>query len=84
MKKLAGNPTAYQVRLMRHALGLDGKTPYYRNYFAASSGFEDDEQWMSLVEKDLAVLHQRPSLEFPYKVYRVTEKGKQFVRSNDA
>lgn len=75
-----GSPTAYEIKLMRHALGMDGRNPFYRNYFAASPGFEDDEHWQRLKSIGLAYLRMESNDTFPCQTYGVTEEGKRLIR----
>jgi len=74
-----GRPTAYQVRLMRHACGMDSRDPYYQDYFAAEPGFEDDEHWGDLVRKGLADVRREPCDYSPYRIYGVTPAGKELI-----
>ncbi|OEU66292.1 MAG: hypothetical protein BA863_10365 [Desulfovibrio sp. S3730MH75] len=67
MKNKSGNPTAYEIKLMRHACAMDSKNPRWRNYFAAENEFEDDEHWQQLVEIGLAEVWQEPNDSIPYR-----------------
>ncbi len=48
--------TPTQRELARHALGLDGRRRQaYRNYFVASPGHDDFDDWKEMVKSGLAV-----------------------------
>lgn len=61
--------------LMKHAMGFDSATPFYRNHFAAWPGSDNDNQWGHLVIGGYAEVTAVPNDIFPYVFYRVTQKG---------
>lgn len=70
--------TAYQIKLLRHACGMDSNRPYFRNHFAAAPGFEDDEHWVAMVKLGVAEKLEHSEI-FVDNMYIVTEKGKAIV-----
>jgi hypothetical protein len=75
---------AYKWSLMRHALGMDSKTPGFRNHFAADPGSDDDLAWMVLAGEGLAVVIRDPGDLFPLRFYAVTKEGKAAVGLDEA
>jgi hypothetical protein len=45
------------VRLVRHALGLENSKRSYRRYYAAASGSDSHKRWCDLEARGLAVRH---------------------------
>ena len=76
-------------KLMRHALGMDGKKPYrrygklfykpYRNYFDTSKDTCDYPYWERLVKADLA---RKEVLEDGIR-YKVTDRGIDWLGQHD-
>lgn len=79
MRKL----TETEVSLMRHACGMDSKDPYYRDYFAADPGSDDDLAWAGLVSVNMASVRQEPNDWCPLRIYGVTSLGKQTIGASD-
>ena len=67
--------TKEQMDLMKHAVGFDSDTPFYRNRFAAWPDSPNDKEWGSLVIGGYAEVLQTPNEIFPYMFYRVTQRG---------
>ena len=84
MTNSENEPTNYEYSLMRHACGMDSRTPYYRNYFAAEPGFKDAACWVHLVGLGLAQRGLRLNPLSPYDVYHVTDKGKAYLDEREA
>lgn len=42
--------TSLQIENLRHMLGMNTKTPGYRNFFLAGIGSDDEKSFMALVE----------------------------------
>lgn len=70
---------ARKLNLLRHALGMEGLTPGYRNHFAAEPGSEDDVVWAAMVTDGLAVKTREPSAFLPYRYYAASKAGKEAV-----
>ena len=73
-----------EVSLMRHACGMNSKTPGYRNYFAASLDSDDDRAWAGLVTKGMARVTREPVLWWPLRVYSVTSAGRRVLERERA
>jgi hypothetical protein len=71
--------TEEELDLMKHAVGHERGKPFYRNYFCADPGSNDDRIWTSLTERGLAVLRRGPQEHLPYNLYVVSFRGLQLL-----
>ena len=73
--------TQYQISLMQHALGINGRyREPYRNYFLASSGHSDNADLESLVSAGLMTSRAAPSFCAENDVvYHVTDAGQEIA-----
>jgi hypothetical protein len=69
--------TSKQIKLMRHACGMDSKSPGFRNHYAAEPGSDDDKAWAGMVRSGFAAVGREPVPgNSPLRIYIVTEKGR--------
>ncbi len=72
-----------QIKLMRHACGVDSKDPYFRNYYMAAPESVERRMWDVMVEKGWAIPSREPDDLHHYYIYRVTENGKEEMRAEE-
>lgn len=68
-----------EIELIRHACGVDSREPFYRDYFAAEPGSEDDAAWRRMVCRGWAEVRRDPSSYSPYRIYGVTKSGMALI-----
>ena len=69
--------------LLRHACGVDSRSPYYRDYFAAEPGSDDDCAWAAMVDAGLASVRRQPGSLTQLRIYGVTTAGKAAIGKPD-
>jgi len=67
--------TPYQLELMQHSIGLGHAKKPYRNYFFTQ---ENDEDWNSLVTKELAIKGTKHPNNDEYIYFYLTKLGVEF------
>ena len=71
--------TKNQIDILKHTVGFDSGTPFYRNHFVAGEGHYDMPDIKILVEADMMIERKAPSWMNDDPVFLVTEKGKELL-----
>jgi len=71
--------TPEQIELLRHACGMDGRDPYYRDYFCAVPGQVSDLAWRAMQAAGWAEVRREPGPREPYRTWGVTDAGKRLI-----
>lgn len=71
----------YQVQLLGHACGMYSSEPFFRDHFAAEPGSGGDGEFAYMVQHGLAEVRHEPGQLSPFRIYGVTDKGKELIQS---
>jgi hypothetical protein len=77
-------PTASQLSVLRHALGLseDGRGQICRNHFVTGPGSRDYDDCQALVEAELMTRHEGGALSGGDPIFVVTARGREVARAS--
>jgi hypothetical protein len=68
--------TPEQIDLARHALGLgNGRRVSYRNYFVTGPGHSDHENWVAMVNDDMAIRRKGNAITGGDDIFHLTPAG---------
>ena len=73
-------PTGEQIRIMKHALGLDREATAYRNHYCAAPGHLSWPDLMILEEEKFLLRVTHPPKEGEMETFMVTNEGKPWCK----
>lgn len=71
----------YQVRILKHVVGFNSQTPFYRNYYSSGPGSLAWGNLLFLCDSGfMEIRHRESRWNGGLTVFRVTEKGLDLLK----